>query len=344
MMQQPNRPSRPTRPDSTHRQGWSEWASDHRGWIGLAGATAALTAAAVANHLSARGAEADTPPVGKFVTADGVRLHYFDRGAGPAVMLLHGNGVSLEDYRASGVMDALADTHRVIAFDRPGFGYSDRPRVTVWTPAAQAKLIVAAMRGIGVHEAIVVGHSWGTMVALAMALDHPASVRGLVLLSGYYYPTVRADVPPVAIAAAPGIGDLIAHTTGPLTGKLAKPALIRASFAPAAVNPAFGDQAMALSLRPSQLRATVADTALMIPAAHALSRRYADLTVPTVVMAGAGDLIAHPDAHAERLVREIAGSTLRILPDQGHLFHYAMPGVVAEAVAGLERDGAAPAA
>jgi pimeloyl-ACP methyl ester carboxylesterase len=49
----------------------------------------------------------------------------------------------------------------VIAFDRPGFGYSHRPRRTVWTPEAQADLIAAALKEIGVSKPMVLGHSWG---------------------------------------------------------------------------------------------------------------------------------------------------------------------------------------
>jgi mandelate racemase len=62
---------------------------------------------------------------------------------------------------------------------------------------------------------VVVGHSWGTLVALPLALDHPEAVSGLVLLSGYYHPTLRADVPLFSIPAIPFIGDLIRYTVGP---------------------------------------------------------------------------------------------------------------------------------
>lgn len=342
MTQKPHRKARPAPPQAVRKRGWAAWAGDHRKWIAIGGGAAALAASAVVNHLNARKAEAKTPPAGRFVSVDGVELHYTDRGAGPVVVLLHGNGVSLQDYEASGVTEALAGTHRVIAFDRPGFGYSSRPRTVIWTPTAQAGAIVAALRAIGVERAVVVGHSWGAMVALAMALDHPGSVDGLVLLSGYYYPTLRPDVPLVATVAIPVLGDLMAHTVSPLSGALLEPGATKASFAPADINPAFRERAMALSLRPSQVRATAADTALMIPGARSLSHRYGELRVPTVVMAGEGDLIAHANRHAERLVADIAGSSLRLFPGQGHLLHYAMPEAVADAVAEVaaRRDAA----
>jgi pimeloyl-ACP methyl ester carboxylesterase len=96
----------------------------------------------------------------------------------------------------------------VIAFDRPGFGHSDRPRSTIWTPEAQADLIAAALKEIGVPRAIVLGHSWGTLVALALAVKYPQEVQALVLASGYYYPNARADVVILSSPAIPLIGDV----------------------------------------------------------------------------------------------------------------------------------------
>jgi pimeloyl-ACP methyl ester carboxylesterase len=297
-----------------------------------AGSVAVVVGSVLLNRANAKRAESATPPAGKFVEVDGVRLHYVDRGEGAAVVLLHGNGVMLQDYEVSGVLPLAAERHRVIAFDRPGFGYSERPRSTIWTPAAQAELIAKALKRIGAGPAVVVGHSWGTMVALAMAVDHPEAVAGLVLLSGYYYGTVRLDVIPAAIPAVPVLGDLIAHAVAPLTGLLTGPLAVKASFAPAAVPKKFAELPKAMALRPSQIRATAADAALMISSAVALSRRYNELAVPVIIMAGAGDLIVHVDKHPERLAGDIAGAELRVVAGQGHLFHWAVPADVAAAI------------
>jgi pimeloyl-ACP methyl ester carboxylesterase len=316
------------------------FAGRNRGWLAAGGAVAALVGSAVFNRASARRAEARTPPIGSFIEVDGVRLHYVDRGQGPAVVLLHGNGVMLQDYAVSGVLDHAAEKHRVIAFDRPGFGYSNRPRSRVWTPTAQADLIAQALKQIGVERAVVVGHSWGTMVALAMALDHPEAVSGLLLLSGYYYGTARPDVVPASLPAIPVIGDLMAHTVSPLSGLLVGPVAVKASFSPAPVSAIFARFPIAMTLRPSQVRATAADTAMMVPGAVALSRRYAELDLPIIVMSGEGDLIAHVDKHAERLVEEIDCAELRMIPGQGHLFHYSVPEQVVAAMDDVVRPPA----
>ncbi len=81
----------------------------------------------------------------------------------------------------------------MIVFDRPGYGHSQRPRGTIWSPEAQADLIHRALVELDATPAVVLGHSWGTLVAAALALNHPASVKALVLASGYFYPTARID-------------------------------------------------------------------------------------------------------------------------------------------------------
>ena len=316
---------------------WKRFARRNRGWITGGAVSAALAGTALLSRARIRRAEASTPPAGSFVEVDGVRLHYVDRGQGPAVVLLHGNGVLLQDFEVSGVLGLAAQERRVIAFDRPGFGYSDRPRSRAWTPTAQADLMARALKQIGVEHAVVVGHSWGTMVALAMALDHTELVSGLVLLSGYYYGTARPDVVPASLPAVPVLGDLMAHTVSPLSGLLVGPMAVKASFAPAPVSDKFASFPVAMPLRPSQIRATAADTAMMVPGAVALSRRYGELSMPIIVMAGDGDLIAHIGKHAERFVAEVDGAELRIIPGQGHLFHYAVPDQVITAIGNAAR-------
>ena len=99
----------------------------------------ASVALAATNALTKHSAEKKYPPPGKFLTVNGTTLHYIEKGEGPPIVLLHGNGSMVQDWQASGLIDALQKEHRVIAFDRPGYGYTARPGYTVWSPGAQAK-------------------------------------------------------------------------------------------------------------------------------------------------------------------------------------------------------------
>ena len=103
-----------------------------------AAVAAVLTVAAVVNRSLARKAERDNPPLGQFIEVNGVRLHYLERGSGEPLVLLHGNGSMIEDFESSGLIKRASKNYRVIAFDRPGFGHSERPRNVVWTPERQA--------------------------------------------------------------------------------------------------------------------------------------------------------------------------------------------------------------
>ena len=179
-----------------------------------------LAASAILNRVLAKMAERRNPPTGRFITVDGVRLHYVERGTGRPLVLLHGNGSMIQDFESSGLVDLAAKKYRVIAFDRPGFGHSNRPRGTVWTPQAQADLLNAALIKMGVSQPLVLGHSWGTLVAVALALKHPRNIRALILASGYYYPTVRADVLVLSPPALPLVGDVLSHTISPILGRL----------------------------------------------------------------------------------------------------------------------------
>jgi len=98
-----------------------------------------------------------------------------------------GNGTLIQDFTVNGLVDRLSERYRVIVIERPGYGYSERPR-WLWTPRAHATLYEHALHQLGVERAIVLGHSWGTMVAVSLALQAPTLVRSLVLLSGYYFP------------------------------------------------------------------------------------------------------------------------------------------------------------
>ena len=293
---------------------------------------AALATLATANYLVARNTERRHPPEGLFITVDGVRLHYSDRGEGSPVVLIYGNAVTGDDWNTSGVAELLLQKHRVIIFDRPGFGYSERPRGHLWTAAQQAELLHKALQQLGIERPVVVGHSWGTIVALALAERHQADTAGLVLLSGYYVWTLRPDVLLVAAGALPVIGDLLRYTISPLLGWLQMPLLKWQMFSPARVPARFqAEYSSAMALRPSQIRATSIDGVLMIPGALALRGEYKNLTLPVLIIAGEGDKVVFK-RRSEQLQARIRGSVLQIVKGAGHMVHHLVPGQVAQAV------------
>jgi pimeloyl-ACP methyl ester carboxylesterase len=237
------------------------------------------------------------------------------------------------DFELSGLIDLLAKDHRVIAFDRPGFGHSERPRNRIWTAEAQADLLWRALCEIAVHRPVIVGHSWGALVAIAMALRNQADTAGLSLLSGYYYPSVRREVATMLWPAIPVVGDIMRYTISPLLGRVMAPALFRTMFAPAAVSARFKHGfPVELAVRPWQVRAAAAEAGLMIPQAYRLARKYEALSLPVLIVAGLQDNVVDFGRQSRRLAGELPNSTLTPIPGAGHMVHHTAPEQVANAI------------
>ena len=167
--------------------------------------------------------------------------------------------------------------------------------------------------------------------------SHPANVRGQVPCR---YRGSRAALrlllpepphrrAPRRLGAIPIFGDILRYTISPVFGWLTMPLTKRMMFAPSSMTKrSKAEYSTAMALRPSQIRATVVDGALMVPNAANLRAHHRELAIPTVVMAGDGDMVVS-HRHAERLHARNRGSALQIVPGVGHMVHHvATPHVV----------------
>ncbi len=295
---------------------------------------AIVAGSAVVSQVLASQAERNNPPTGKFIEVDGVRLHYVDQGSGPPIVFIHGNGSMIEDLASSGLLDMAAKKNRAIAFDRPGFGHTLRPSDRSWGPEEQAALLVKAFAALKIENPVIVAHSWGTLVALALALNHPQNVSRLVLLSGYYFASLRTDTALSAPGATPILGDFIQHTFGPIIARLTAPSALKHMFEPRVVSPAFkAAYPVGLASRPSQLKALATDTVSMPFSAFALSSRYNELKLPVAIFAGEQDKIVDTDAQSKRLHEAIPQSRYHCERNTGHMIHHAIPNDIIAAIA-----------
>lgn len=129
-------------------------------------------------------------PDSQFVTIDGVDVHYKTFGDGEqTLILLHGFGSSLYTWRE--VLEPLGKKYRVIAFDRPAFGLTERPLEwggeNPYSAEFQTKLVMGLMDRLGVKDAVLVGNSAGGSIAMLTALRHPERVNALILISPAVY-------------------------------------------------------------------------------------------------------------------------------------------------------------
>ena len=299
-----------------------------------------LAVGAVASVVIALRVGAEYPPAGPFVEVNGGRLATVQAGPadGPPVILLHGASANASD-PMEGIGRRLAEKgFRVIAFDRPGFGWSNRiAGIEAAAPAVQARIIAEALDRMGVGPALVFGHSWAGALALALALDHPAQVSGLVLAAPVAMPMpARALVLPWywRLALQPPMTWLLSRTIGPPLARYYLPETARRVFLPQQETPGYPETVRAaLVTRPGTLLANVQDLVGLPAALAAQSPRYGELHVPTLVISGEADPIVRSETQAVPLAKAIPGARLVLLPGIGHMLHFAASERVADEIA-----------
>ena len=262
------------------------------------------------------------PPIGDFVTVEGVRLHYVAAGDGPPVVLLHGASASLRDFDAS-ILPDLARDHRVIAFDRPGYGYSERPAGGWPDPARQAALIHEALRTLGVERPVLVGHSWAGAVVLAYLLDRPDDAAGGGLLAGAVNAWEGGVDWTVDAAGRPILGKLFAWTLVFPFGQAFLDSAIGGVFAPEAPTPDYRTRTGAiLALRPGAFSASSEDVRNLSEFLEGQSRRYGEIASPLLLITGERDIIVPAWNHADRLAARLPHAQRVDLPGAGHALHH----------------------
>jgi haloalkane dehalogenase len=117
-------------------------------------------------------------------------LHYLDEGNGVPIVLLHGNPTWSYLYRQ--VIRELASECRLLAPDYPGFGFSKAPSGYGYTPAEHAEAVAALIGHLALEDFVLVVQDWGGPIGMSYAVDHPGSIRGVVIMNSWAW---EASVP-----------------------------------------------------------------------------------------------------------------------------------------------------
>ncbi|NUR00713.1 MAG: alpha/beta fold hydrolase [Streptomyces sp.] len=128
----------------------------------------------------------------RFISIDGHTVHYVDEGAGPTMLLLHGNPTWSFVYRD--VIRALRDEFRCVALDYPGFGLSSACPGYGYLPEEQAAVIVAFLDRLDLSGVTLVVHDWGGPIGLYAAEQRPDKFERLVLANTWAWP-LNGDLP-----------------------------------------------------------------------------------------------------------------------------------------------------
>lgn len=267
---------------------------------------------------------------GQFVDVPGARMHYLDMGPrnAPVVVLVHGILAQMRHFTYA-LADKLAVDHRVILVDRPGWGHS---RVTGPRPgiAAQAAMVAALLDKLGVDQVLLAGHSMGGALSLALALDHPARLRGLALIAPYTRPVDKPPAPFRSLLVPPALRKLVAWTVALPIAIRTGPEKSRQVFAPDPVPADFGIKAGGvLTILPRSFESGAHELRIARADMAAIAARYGELKLPVAILYGREDALLAPALHGGRTAEAIAGARLTLV-EGGHMLPIVYPLLVEE--------------
>lgn len=259
-----------------------------------------LGAAAVKTRKLARIGEQIVPQAGKLIDVDGGRIHYVEAGdpQNPTLVMIHGLSGQLQHFTYA-LTDRLAQDFHVVAIDRPGCGYSTRNSASHATLPEQARMIGECLDRLDIADPILVGHSLGGAVSLAMALDRPDRTAALALISPLTHHIEKApDVfRPLELRTA-ALRNLIGHTIAVPLAQWSAEKTLTMVFDPEPCPADFIDRAgAALGLRPEAFITASEDMVGAEATIGAQAARYSELTLPGAVLFGAEDAILSPSTH-----------------------------------------------
>ena len=283
---------------------------------------------------TARKVEATVPPCGQFVTIDGQQLHYLDTGGTwPTIVLIHGLGGTLWNYTYA-LVGKLSGEFRVIAVDRPGSGYSTRSDDASARLGAQADTLAKFIRALGLKQPLLVGHSLGGALSLAIALDHPDCAGAVALIAPLTQ--VQEDVPePLQGLVIKTIlmRKIIAWTLAIPMSIWNAPKLLNIVFGPDAVPADFATRGGGiLALRPNSFYNTSSDAVAAPEDLPGMMKRYGGLTIPLGMLFAEGDLILDYRRQGVAMKQQCPALDLVLLAEHGHMLPVTAPDVTADLI------------
>ena len=247
------------------------------------------------------------PKDATFLEVEGARVRIRDEGEGPPVILIHEFVSSLETWDL--VQPVLAKKHRVISLDLKGFGWTDRPEGD-YSPWAEAKIVRAIMDRRGIDRAAIVAHSWGSSVALALALGAPERVTRIALYDAWVY---EAQIPTFfRLARRQGMGEFL---FGVYYKERPDERLSLAFYDPTIVNEKLAEDIERAVERPGTVAAALA--AVRGQTFAEVEKRYRTIKKPTLLLWGREDVVTTLD-FGERLSKELPDARLVVYPRCGH--------------------------
>lgn len=291
-------------------------------WAGgcLAGGLALFT------WYESRRAERESPAAGHFLEVGEFRLHCLEKGSGPPIVMIHGLGGQLRNFHY--LLDDLATDHHVLLVDRPGAGYSRPYRPGIRT---HARAIAALILRLGLERPLIVGHSMGGAVAVALAIEHPELVSGLDLIAPLTMVQNYVPEPFGGLAIASNwYRQLVAWQLLAPVMRFGRRAPEDPLFYPEPRPEDFDSRGGGILFgRPGHFVAASADMVFANEDLTFMQTQYAQLSqIPVRVLFGQDDRILAPGLHGSGLIAAVPGATMDLVAG-GHMLPVTQPEMVA---------------
>lgn len=290
--------------------------------IGVAG----LLGLQIWSHMVARRVEAAIPPAGEIAAVSGGKIHFVSQGEGRPIVMIHGLAGHLQNFTYA-TTGALAGDYQVIALDRPGSGYSERDSDDQARIPEQARMIAEFLAAQGIEKPLIVGHSLGGAVALALGLIYPQSVSGLALIAPLAtLPAQGAKVFDALKISNPLVRRLIAETLAVPVSIRQGDARLELVFGPNEAPADFRTRGGGLlGLRPRAFVTASTDYQAVGLDMPGLTARFGELKMPVGVLYGDHDGVLDHQTNLDALRGSIPQLDEEVLPGIGHMVQITVP-------------------
>lgn len=259
------------------------------------------------------------------LSSNGITLYYEIHGSGDPLILINGLGYDLWMWHK--MVPFLAEHFQVITFDNRGVGQSDAPKGP-YSAEMLADDLAGLLDGLGIPQAMVLGHSMGGFIAQAFVLKYPEKVSKLILAATNFGGPRHVPITQEAMA-------VLMDITGDPAARLRRGIVVscapgyseaKADFIEEWVNYRLGHP-----LLPEPYQAQLAIGLALIAEPASFEKKLSAVQAPTLILFGEHDKVV-PPANAPLLAQAIPHAKIEILPGAGHFFPFEIPELASHAV------------
>jgi pimeloyl-ACP methyl ester carboxylesterase len=262
---------------------------------------------------------------GKYIEISGIKVRYNQIGKGQDILFIHGVPGSIEDWEP--VISSLSSNYRVTLYDRPGHGYSSAEKIG-YNLEHNANIALGLINELHLENVIVVGHSYGGSVIMALAVRNPHQIKAFIPVAGATY--LIEDIEPIySLIRIPIIGRGFTAVASSFIG----PAMIKDGLNEAfhpnedIIPEGFIDTRVKIWLQTKVLVSTAREELNLNSDLEKIIPDYGNISKKFFIIHGDNDLFV-PKGDSLKLHKIIRNSKLLILSNTGHQVQYARPDIL----------------